>query len=220
MTLGEWSGVHTAMTALWKQHKAPEEEQMAAEHAALPPDLPVEAAMAAAREIWLSGEKWPPSGGEIAARAMKALRPPAPAPGTVIALLKVAAGTYGREREAEAIRWLASESPHAARFAVEHGWRQFCMEGIDDPEFGGAVRQRLERSASGCVAGLEREFREGRVLPLVSDHLRRLDRGLEARSGLRHLKAGDVIGFSRAAGETPLLDAMSQMSQDDEGGYR
>lgn len=106
----------------------------------------------------------------------------------MIDLLVTAAGTFGADRQLEALTWLVDESPHAARFAVEHGWRQFCREGLFDPQFGGAVRQRIERAAAAAVGGLEQELREGRVLPIVSDQIVRLERGEAARTGLRPLR--------------------------------
>lgn len=193
MTLDDWLKLEAFIAANWQNAKLADRNAAELRHRVVM-DLDYEAAINALVSMVRAGREFPPNPGQLYAEVTAKARPMAPAPGTVISLLKVAAGTYGRDREADAVRWLAGQSPHAARFAVEHGWRQFCMEGIDDPEFGGAVRQRLERSVTGCVAGLEREYREGRVLPLVSDHLARLERGVEARSGLRHLTAGDVLG--------------------------
>lgn len=203
MTLAEWSGVHTVLTGLWRQHKAPDEDALAIEHAALPDGLTKEQAVGAARQIWLSGEKWPPSGGELAACAMRAERRPAPAPGEVIAILNEAIGKFSthpslptetlRANEARLIRFVADRSPHAARFVVEYGLGQFKREELGDSEYGGAVRQRVERSILGSVNGLEKEYREGRVLPLVGDRIKVLEAGGEQRSGLRHLGLAGIM---------------------------
>lgn len=187
MTLGEWSGITTAIAALWSQYRAPDDDALRTQHAAIPAGIEVEAAMVAVRQIALRGSRWPPAVGEVVALVLADQRDPAPSAGQVIDLLVTAAGTFGTDRELEALTWLAGASPHAARFAVEHGWRQFCREGLFDPQYGGAVRQRVERSAEAAVGGLERERREGRVLATVSDRIARLERGESAHGGLRPL---------------------------------
>jgi hypothetical protein len=211
VTLAEWSGVHTVLTGLWRQHKAPEDDVLKIEHAALPDALTKEQAIGAVRQIWLTGEKWPPSGGEIAALAMKAARPPAPAPGEVIAILHEAIGKFSthpslpaetmRANEAKLIRWVADRSPHAARFVVEYGLRQFGREELGDSEYGGAVRQRVERAILGSVNGLEKEYREGRVLPLVGERIKVLEAGGEESSGLRHLGIAGIMPSPPKLGE-------------------
>jgi hypothetical protein len=198
MTFNDWLKLEAFIAANWQNAKLADKTAAELRHRVVM-DLEYEAALTALVGMVRAGREFPPNPGQLYAEVTAKLRPAAPAAGTVIALLKVAAGTYGREREAEAIRWIASQSPHAARFVVEHGWRQYCLEGLEGPgddgkDYSGAVRQRVERSIDACTAGLEREYREGRVLPLVSDHLARLDRGLAARTGLRHLTAGDVLG--------------------------
>lgn len=200
MTRDEWLELEAYMAANFQNAKLQSEHDVTLRHLTVA-DLPYDAVLAVLVRMARDGARFAPHPGELYAEVSRASRPPAPAPGTILALLCSAASRFGADREREAVAWLAGESPHAARFAVEHGWRQFCREGLFDPEFGGAVRQRLELSAKATAAGLEREFREGRVLPLVSEHLARLERGESARSGLRQLRPADVIPIRRGLGE-------------------
>lgn len=139
MTFNDWLKLEAFIAANWQNAKLADRTAAELRHRVVM-DLEYEAALTTLVAMVRSGREFPPNPGQLYAEVTAKARPLAPAPGTVIALLKTAAGTYGREREADAIRWLAGQSPHAARFAVEHGWRQFCMEGIDDPEFGGSSR--------------------------------------------------------------------------------
>lgn len=201
MTLREWVKLEALIASNWPNAKLMDADEVRLRHQIVA-DLPNDAAATAIVKMARAGREFPPTPGQLYASASQALRPPAPAPGAIIDLLCRAASTFGANRELDAVRWLAGESPHAARFAVEHGWRQFCREGLFDPQYGGAVRQRIERSAESCAAGLEREFREDRVLPLVSDHLARLGRGEEARSGLRPMDLTNVVQLRPALPET------------------
>jgi hypothetical protein len=206
MTFNDWLQLEAFIAANWQNAKLQTKRDAELRHQVVA-DLDHAPALAALTAMVRSGREFPPNPGQLYATVAEASRPPAPAPGTILALLTQAAGTYGAQRELEAVRWLAAQSPHAARFAVEHGWTQFCREGLFDPEFGGAVRQRLERSAQSCAAGLEREHREGRVLPLVADHVARLESGLQHRTGLRHLSIAGVMPPPPALPATTERDA-------------
>lgn len=191
MTLAEWAQIEAFISAAWPQARQMDRDQVRMRHA-LVEDLERSAVLAEVQRMAVAGREWPPSPGQLAAAVRESARPPAPAPGAVIALLERAAGTFGAQREADALRWLVSESPHAARFAAEFGWRQFCREGLYG-EHGGAVRQRIERSAQSTISGLEREIAEQRVLPLVGDRIRMLEAGGGERRGLRALSAEGLL---------------------------
>lgn len=191
MTLAEWAQVEAFIAAAWPQARPMDRDQVRMRHA-LVEDLPQAAVLAEVQRMAGAGREWPPNPGQLAAAVRESSRVPAPAPGVVIGLLEQAAGTFGANREADALRWLADQSPHAARVAVELGWRQFCRENLHDPSVGGAVRQRIERSAQSSISGLEREIAEQRVLPLVGDRIRALDSGRESATGLRRMGAGDL----------------------------
>lgn len=192
MTIEEWAELEAFVASNWQNARLMDREAVELRHAVVK-DLDRDIVLAELVRAVQSGREWPPTPGQLYAAVAAASRPPVPAPGTIIGLLCTAASTFGAERELDALRWLATESEHAARFAIEHGWRQFCREGLHDPEFGGAVRQRLERSIGSCTAGLEREHREGRVLPLVRDHIARLGSDGDDRCGLRRLSPGDLV---------------------------
>lgn len=192
MTVEEWAEIEAFIASNWQNARLMDRDAVRLRHAVVQ-DLDREVVLAELVRTVQTGREWPPTPGQLYAAVGAAARPPAPAPGTVIGLLCTAASTFGAGRELDAIRWLATQSEHAARFAIEHGWRQFCRESLHDPSVGGAVRQRLERSIDSCTAGLEREHREHRVLPLVRDHIARLKAGEEHRRGLRRIAPGDVL---------------------------
>lgn len=209
MTVDEWLECEAFILANWQNAKPQTPKNVKLRQMAVD-DVPYELGLAVLVQMLRAGRQFPPTSGDVYRAAAEATREPAPAAGEVILLLRQAAGRFGRDNEAGALRWLAERSKHAARFAVEHGWRQWCMEGMDDPEHGGAVRHRIEKSVVGSVAGLEREYREGNVLQLVGRRLQQLDSGTADR-GLRRLNPGDVLGASR-----PELEAGDDHHDDDE----
>ena len=212
MTPREWNRIEGLIAAAWPNAKLMDEDQVRLRHKIVQ-DLDAEVVTAEVERLARGGREFPPNPGQLFAAVAEQARPAAPTPGAIISVLNRAASKYGaspynsREtqlaNEAAAIREIAAESPHAARFIVEHGWRQYCREGLDDVEYGGAVRQRLERSIAGSIAGVEREYREGRVLPQVREHLARLDAGAEPSTGLRQLNVADVIPLRPELGSGP-----------------
>jgi hypothetical protein len=199
MTLTEWAQVEAFIAAAWPQARPMDRNQVRMRHE-LVRDVPFAVALDELQRMARAGREWPPNPGQLAAAAHAAARAAAPSVGAVIALLEQAAGAFGARREADALRWLAERSPHAARAACELGWRQFCREQLHDPQVGGAVRQRLERALRGTIAGLERELAEQRVLPLVEDRIRVLETGHAPPSGLRHLRADALLPEQRRLG--------------------
>lgn len=200
MTLEEWAQVEALVAATWPHAKRMDRDQVRLRHQIVS-DLTREQAVDAVTRMAREGREFPPQPPQIAAHVVERARQAAPAVGTVMATLLQAASQFGagtyvadrRQHEAQVLRWLAERSPHAARFAAEFGWAQFCREGLSDPEYGGAVRQRLERSIQGTISGLEREIREDRLLPLVSDRIRSLEAGGSPVSGLRRMGVGDLL---------------------------
>lgn len=210
MTLSEWAQVEAFIAAAWPQARPMDREQVRMRYE-LVKDLSLGAVLDELQRIAGAGREWPPNPGQLAAAVRAAARPPAPAVGSVIALLEQAAGAFGAQREADALRWLSDRSPHAARAACELGWRQFCRESLHDPRVGGAVRRRLEQTMQGTIDGLEREIAERRVLPLVDDRIRMLDAGREPRSGLRRLSAEGVVPGREAVGRGALLPGREEL---------
>lgn len=190
MTFPEWVEVNALIVALWPHARDLEPELIRLQHRIVV-DVDQADAIAAVERASTSGADFPPTVGQIAKAARQEASGGAAAPWTAaLALLRQAAGQFGARREADAIRWLAERSPHAARFAVEHGWAIWCREQLDDPDHGGAVAARLERSYGSVAAALDREVADGRILPRVAERLRALDAGATASSGgLRRLTA-------------------------------
>jgi hypothetical protein len=195
VTLSEWNRLQALIVTLWPRTESPSHDAL---KLSLPvvTDVPFEAAQQAVWAWSRQGKEWPPRPGQIV-DACRQQSADVLSSGEALDLLRRAAGLFGRERESDALRWLADRSPHLARFVVEHGWRVLCLERIDDPEHGGAVRARLERSYVAVAGDLERERASGHVRELVGQRLRSLGGG-QVRSGLRRLDVAQVLG---AAGE-------------------
>lgn len=199
MKRSEWVGLEAVMAALWPHAPQLTPGQIEARYD-VAGGLDAEAAHDAIKRHSRRGERFAPTPGEVCAAVADATGARPVTPGEALDLMRAAAGRFGGSREAEALRWLAERSPHAARAAIELGWRSFCRERLDDPEVGGAVRARLERSVAGSTAGYDREVREGRVLPLVGDRIRTLGAG-EDRSGLRQIGGPGIAGLLPAGPE-------------------
>jgi hypothetical protein len=204
MTFTEWCQIEAMLGANWPQLRELSDNDYRLRHG-FAADLDADDAKAAVVMLARSGREHPPKPGEIVAAVRNAKRGAVPEPGVVLDLLCQAASRFGRDDELGALRWLSGQSPHAARFAREHGWREFCGERLFDPEVAGAVRQRVERSIQSSTAGLEREVREGRVLPLVRDRIRDLERGTSGRLGLHQ---PDVVAVLDAGDDAPIVDGV------------
>lgn len=192
MTREEWVKVEALIASEWPHARVMSRDQVVLRHKVvedLDADVVVEEVVRFARE----GREFPPTPGQLYAAITAAERPAVPSPGQVLQLIRRAAGKFGRSGEAAALRWLSFHSPYAARFAVEHGWRELCMEQLDDPEHGGAVRARIERSIASTTSGLEGEYRRGQVRALVGERVRQLEAGGGVRRGLHQLNPGWVL---------------------------
>ncbi|MCK9249992.1 MAG: hypothetical protein M0P31_13595 [Solirubrobacteraceae bacterium] len=184
MLLREWAQVEAAIAAAWPQSKPHTDDEVRIRHGLVPPDLQLDVALNAVATLVRAGRDFPPPLPVLVRQADEQSRPPLPSPGATLHLLSQAMSAYGPDREADALRWLAQQSPHAARLAVELGWRQFGMERTGDPDIGGAVRQRLQQTAGAVIRDLERERTNGHVRELVANRLRTLN-GAPDRHGLR-----------------------------------
>jgi len=192
MTLREWIELQAVIMSLWPHAPRLTEEQLRTQHR-LVASVGAQAAVDAIEAWALAANAFPPPPGVVVAEVA---RRGEPTTGWAQArqLLVRAAAAFGRDREADALRWLAERSPFAARMAVEQGWRQWCREELDSPDHGGAVDARLARTYGGVVAGLHRERAEGRVRPLVGDRLRALGAGEGTPGQPRRLDVAGVLG--------------------------
>lgn len=197
MTRGEYAAFVATIRGLWgrKAVERPEDEHEVAFR--MLADLPADEAVAALRRLAARDPEWPPEVAQVIAEASGGVVDD-PAWADTRDLLVRAASSFGREREADALLWLHGKSDHAARLAVEIGWRQWCREELDSPEHGGAVNARLEKSYASLVAGMRQERSEGRVLDVVARRLAWLGEG-GGRGELRRPSFGVLGTGERAA---------------------
>lgn len=191
MTLREWNRLHALIVALWPQTQAPTVE-------ALELSLPVvehlefEHACQIVRAFSMSGEKWPPAPGEIAARSALDRLPAAPAWPEAKALIVQACGRFGRDREADGLRWLAGRAPQVARFCADQ-WRQLCDAEIDG-DYGSAVETRWRQDFQTVCRQMGDEIAQGQLRPVVRDRLAHLEHGQPgARKGLRQMNPAAAL---------------------------
>jgi len=191
MTLREWNRLHALIVALWPQAQAPTVE-------ALELSLPVvehlefEQACQIVRGFSMTGEKWPPAPGEIAARGALDQLPDTPTWPEAKALIVKACGRFGRGREADGLRWLAGRAPQVARFCADQ-WETLCLAEIDG-DYGGAVETGWRRDYQAVCQQMGDEIARGHLRPVVRDRLAHLERGQPgARHGLRQMNPAAAL---------------------------
>jgi len=92
--------------------------------------------------------------------------------------------TIGRD---DGMRRLAIERPDVALFVREIGWEQLRIERVDDPEYGGAVRARLQMTLAACARDAALDPDRARRLALSGAGLRSITGGMrDLVDELRH----------------------------------
>lgn len=189
MTAQEWRQIATVRNGLWP-HAAPltaEQMQLGFE---VVKDVPYEAALRCVYSMSREGREWPPTAGMIANCALT--RTPLPYPDAE-QLIRKAASRFGRNREQEALTWLAEQDAGVARLVVEHGWERLCNEEIDSPQHGGAVVARLEKAYWGAVNAEAKDAFDGRGGLLVQRRMAALGDGKVRADGLRKPDLTSVV---------------------------
>lgn len=183
MTVEDVIDLRGLIEALWPNARQLDDQQTLIWHTVLA-GLDRQDAITAVVSLNRQGREFEPTPGQILAAAdhgTTALPWP-----QALALIRQAAGSYGRGREADALRWLAARSMHTARFAAEN-WRQLCTEPVDG-QHGGAVESRWRADYHETCRQITAELSTGQLRPAVRDRIAQLERGAPgARGGLRQL---------------------------------
>ncbi|MCK9250671.1 MAG: hypothetical protein M0P31_17040 [Solirubrobacteraceae bacterium] len=198
MTLDEWIEIEGLIAAAWPHARPMSRGQVEARHRIV--EGHDQAVIAEAVE-WFAkqGERFPPGPGELHHHIASKARTSVPGAAETLRLIGQAIGAFGDDREADGLRWLAERSSHAARAVVDYGWRELGRERTADPDHGGAVRARVERTIAGSIGAMEDERREQRALPRVRDRIAALERRTAAGGGLQQIgeRLADVVPIRR-----------------------
>lgn len=193
MTLSEWIEAQATIRALWPHAQALDERALRLQHR-LVVDVDREVALEAIAAHARSGAQWPPTPGQVAQFVSQAEHGEALSWTSAYRLVCRAVRKYGRNGEAEALRFLLDRSPHVAEFAAEYGWRRLCTEPTEDPDHGGAVLQRLERAYLAHCRQVDRDLVQGRVPQLAARRAVALESGDRGPAGgLRRLDLVAVL---------------------------
>jgi hypothetical protein len=183
----EWARV-CARVAAWWPHSPWPDVSAAAYYADLQ-DLPADVVAAACEALYRDAREFPPTGGQIRAKAVE-LGADLPTWPETLDLLNQAArrflGVYGVD---EALAWLDSQHPLVGQFARMLPFRDFCL--TEEPQvFHGQARRmweqlsdRTRRDASyrgiqpARLRALKRANSEPRQLGVAIGQVLELDRG-------------------------------------------
>ncbi len=178
MTRPEWNTLAAGIVAYWP-HRALDDATLDAWFADLA-DIPLEVAEAALRGLARDGREWPPTGGQIRAKAVELARQD-PDHGHAWELVRRAIAKFGFYAEAVALDWLYEQAPAVGRAVTRFGWRELCHYDLDDEQ---TVRAQFREVYKAVVRGRDRDFRYA---------------GLAGASGNGQLRgAGEVLEAARA----------------------
>lgn len=189
MTLAEWIECQVLIVAFWPHTQRLDEQQIRLQHQ-LVAHLDPQAAQAAITGWARAGREFPPTPGQVVAACTDL--PDAPTLPEALSLIRQACGRFGRDREADGLRWLAGRAPQVARFAADQ-WRQLCDAEIDGA-YGGAVENRWRTDYTLACQQMSDETARGQLRPVVRDRLAHLEHGKPgARRGLRQMNPAAAL---------------------------
>jgi len=189
MTLPEWIECQALIVAFWPHAPHLTEQQIRLQHQ-LVAHIDQQQAQHAISAHARSGREFPPTPGQIVAATTEL--PDAPTWPEAKALIVQACGRFGRDREADGLRWLAGRAPQVARFCADQ-WRQLCDAEIDG-DYGGAVETRWRQDFQTVCRQMGDEIAQGQLRPVVRDRLAHLERGQPgARKGLRQMNPAAAL---------------------------
>lgn len=189
MTLPEWIECQALIVAFWPHAPHLTEQQIRLQHQ-LVAHIDQQQAQHAISAHARSGREFPPTPGQIVAATTEL--PDAPTWPEAKALIVQACGRFGRDREADGLRWLAGRAPQVARFCADQ-WKTLCLDGIDG-EKGGAVEHRWRADYAQVCRQMSDETAQGQLRPVVRDRLAHLEHGQPgARRGLRQMNPAAAL---------------------------
>ena len=189
MTLPEWIECQVLIVAFWPHTQRLDEQQIRLQHQ-LVAHLDPQAAQAAITGWARAGREFPPTPGQVVAACTDL--PDAPTWPEALSLIRQACGRFGRDREADGLRWLAGRAPQVARFAADQ-WKPLCLADIDGDR-GGAVAHGWQRDYQTVCQQMNEEIARGQLRPVVRDRLAHLEHGKPgARRGLRQMNPAAAL---------------------------
>lgn len=153
MTRSEWNALAGQIVLYWPQR--PIEDGTLAAWFLDVEDLPYDVAESALRALARDGREWPPTGGQIRAKAVELVRSD-PDHGRAWELVRAAVRRFGTYAQADAMDWLAEQSPATARAVARFGWRELCLYDITDEQ---VVRAQFRDVYNAVAAERDRDSR-------------------------------------------------------------
>ena len=171
MTRAEWNTLAAQIVLYWPQRRI-EDGTLAGWYRDVE-DIPFDVAEAALRALARDGREWPPTGGQIRAKAVELARSD-PDHGRAWELVRESVRRFGSYAQADALEWLADHSPAVARAVTRFGYRELCSYDLADEN---TVRAQFretykalaaERDRDSRYAGIGAPERAGELRPAVS----------------------------------------------------